>query len=249
MAEKINGSIGKSIAEAPSNLWEDLQSAFEFKSVTGSDANKIFRISSKVSINFKNFDMSQERSNAEITVSVNDVEIAVDSFSYSYFNIVAYQIVIGSKGEVIFRMPSYYGSMGQISNNSDFSFAIVKVKNTIDTEKEDSYGVYVPYTHGSGSQSPLNPTPKYLITDDVTGDVANSGKAGSAETTTLQFIENDISAVTALIPIFAVCSQCVSVNSFVMAIGNGYRTGETVLNGKKYYMVGGFAMLEGDVDD
>lgn len=244
MAEIINGFVGKNIEEAPGNLWEDLQSAFEFKSVTGSDANKIFKISNKVSINFKNFDMSQE-SNAEITVSVNDVEIAVDSFPYNYFNKVAYQIVVGSKGDVIVRIPSYYGSMDSMSNNAFLEFAIVKAKNTVDTEKEDSYGVYVPYSHGS----PFNPTPKYLVTDDVNVDEPNSGTSGSTTSTILQFIENDNSAVTALIPIFAVCSQCVSVNSFVMAIGNGYRTGETVLNGKKYYMVGGFAMLEGDVDD
>lgn len=244
MAEIINGFVGKNIEEAPGKLWEDLQSAFEFKSVTGSDANKIFKISDKVSINFKNFDMSQE-SDAVITVSVNNVEITIDNFMYNYFNKVAYQIVVGSKGDVIVRIPSYYDSMDSISNNSCLQFAIVKAKNTVDTKKEDSYGVYVPYTHGS----PFNPTPKYLVTDDVTMDEPNSGASGSTASTILQFIENDNSAVTALIPIFAVCSQCVSVNSFVMAIGNGYRTGETVLNGKKYYMVGGFAMLEGDVDD
>ena len=244
MATIINGYIGKNIEEAPGNLWEDLQSAFEFKSVTGSDANKIFKISDKVSINFKNFDMSQE-SNAEITVSVNNVEITIDTFSYLYLDKVAYQIVVVSKGDVIVRMPSIYDSMDSMINNSFLQFAIVKAKNTVDTEKEDSYGVYVPYGHGS----PFNPTPKYLVTDDVNVDEPNSGTQGSVAVAMLTFIENDNSAVTALVPIFAVCSQCVSVNSYVMAIGNGYRTGETVLNGKKYYMVGGFAMLEGDVDD
>lgn len=196
MAEIINGYIGTNIEEAPGNLWEDLQSAFEFKSVTGSDANKIFKISNKVSINFKNFDMSQE-SAAEITVSVNDVEIAVDSFPYNYFNKVAYQIVVGSKGDVIVRIPSYYESMDSMKNNAFLEFAIVKAKNTVDTEKEDSYGVYVPYSHGS----PFNPTPKYLVTDDVTVDETNSGMSGSTTTTLLQFIENDKSAVTALVPI------------------------------------------------
>lgn len=244
MAKIINGYIGKNIEEAPGNLWADLQEAFEFKSVSGSDANKIFKISNKVSINFKNFDMSQE-SNAVITVSVNNVEITIDTFMYNYFGKVAYQIVVGSKGDVIVRMPSIYESMDSMINNSFLQFAIVKAKNTVDTEKEDSYGVYVPYGHGS----PFNPTPKYLVTDDVNVDEPNSGTQGSTAVAMLQYIENDNSAVTALVPIFAVCSQCVSVNSFVMAIGNGYRTGETVLNGKKYYMVGGFAMLEGDVDD
>lgn len=252
MAKIINGYIGKSIEEAPGNLWEDLQSAFEFKSVSGSDASKIFAVTEKVSLKFKNFDASEAKTDLTITVTVGDVEIESYSTSSEYFNKFAYQLIRSDKGDVIVRIADYYAAGDTLHNNSNFTFAICKVKNTVDKNTDDSYGIYIPFSHGSissGVPVPFNHTPKYLITNDVTEDITNTGVSGATAVAMLQYIENDKSAVTALIPIFAVCSQCVSVNSFVMAIGNGYRTGETVLNGKKYYMVGGFAMLEGDVDD
>lgn len=252
MAKIINGYIGKSIEEAPGNLWADLQEAFEFKSVSGSDASKIFAVTERVSLKFKNFDASEAKTDLTITVTIRDVEIGIYSTSSEYFNKFAYQLIRSDKGDVIVRIADYYAAADTLHNNSNFTFAICKVKNTVDKNTDDSYGIYIPWSHGSissGVPIPFNHTPKYLITNDVTEDITNSGVSGSTAVAMLQYIENDNSAVTALIPIFAVCSQCVSVNSFVMAIGNGYRTGETVLNGKKYYMVGGFAMLEGDVDD
>lgn len=253
MATIINGYIGTSMEDAPGNLWADLQEAFEFKSVSGSDANKIFAVTEKVSLKFKNFDMSEAQTDPTITVTIRDVEIGIYSLRFNYFNKVAYQLIISDKGDVIVRISGDIYSPDAIRNNAHFTCAIVKAKNTVDKNTDDSYGVYIPYSNGgvsSGSDVvPFNNTPKYLITNDVTEDITNTGVSGSTAVAMLQYIENDKSAVTALVPIFAVCSQCVSVNSFVMAIGNGYRTGETVLNGKKYYMVGGFAMLEGDVDD
>lgn len=252
MAKIINGYVGRNIEDAPGNLWADLQEAFEFKSVSGSDASKIFAVTTKVSLKFKNFDMSEAQTNPTITVTVGDVEIESYSMSYSYFSKVAYQLIISDKGDVIIRISDNYATTDTLHNNADFTFAICKAKNTVDKNTDDSYGIYIPWSHGSissGVSIPFDHTPKYLITNDVTEDITNSGVSSSTALALLKYIENDKSAVTALIPIFAVCSQCVSVNSFVMAIGNGYRTGETVLNGKKYYMVGGFAMLEGDVDD
>lgn len=252
MATIINGYVGRNMEDAPGNLWADLQEAFEFKSVSGSDASKIFAVTERVSLKFKNFDSSEAQTNATITVTVRDVEVESYSMSYAYFSKIAYQLIISDKGDVIIRIANNYDAADTIHNNSDFTLAIVKVKNTVDKNTDDSYGIYIPWSHGSissGVPIPFDHTPKYLITNDVTEDISNSGVSGSTALAILKYIENDKSAVTALIPIFAVCSQCVSVNSYVMAIGNGYRTGETVLNGKKYYMVGGFAMLEGDVDE
>ena len=258
MAVKIyEGLIGRNpgTGTSPGVLWADLGDAFEFKSVTGDDDDKVFHVTNKVSIEFINatgvYDTTQDIRNMQIKVKANDVEYTVSTRETQYLNFIRYRIIVGSKGDVIFRLASANNN-NTISPSSDFSFAIVKVRDTIDTEQEASYGIYVPYSEGSYSSStinPFNPTPRYLFTDDVTTDIANTGQSGSTATAALNYIINPDSKVTALVPIFANCSQWVSVNSFVMAIGNAYRDGEVTLNGKTYYCVGGFSMLEGDVDD
>lgn len=233
-------------------LWEDLEAAFEWSQVTGTDNDKRFKISNKVELQFLHFfDASQEHY-PEINVIYNGITSLIYSHNASYWSPEsrAYRIIIGESGDVIFKMSATGEDISTVHANADFIFAVVAVQNTID-ETKAGYGVYIPYSQGGVASlgempTPFNHTPKYLITDDTTEDVSNIGRAGATTSASLTYVINENAKITALAPICANSSECVSTNSYLMIIGNNYRSGQTELNGEVYYCDGGFCMDEGE---
>lgn len=257
MATIVNGIVGtfESSVYDPSPFFDALEDAFDFVSVSGTNANKVFKLSDKISIKFTNFDKSISDESPKITVIVNGNELGIDNFTYNYFNpaSMGFRLIKGVSGDLIVQIERGAYKEGVVHNSSDFSFAIVAVENAVSKESA-GYGIYIPWAQGgkdssSAAVTRMDPTPKYLLTDDTTDDMSNTGYAGDMTTTLKYICKEGLSKITALVPIAAVCSECVSVNSWVMMLTDNYRNGYAQMNGEKYYCVGGFCMYEGAADN
>lgn len=257
MATIVNGIVGtfESDVYDPSPFFDALEDAFDFVSVSGTNANKVFKLSDKISIKFTNFDRSTRDESPEIKIVVNGIEIEIASWTYNYFSPsnMAFRLTKGDSGDLIVQIErgSYHEMF--IHNSADFVFAIVAVENAVSKESA-GYGIYVPWTQGGNYSSEsgvskMDPTPKYLLTDDTTDDMSNTGYAGDTSYALRYICKEGLSKITALVPIAAVCSECVSVNSWVMMLTDNYRNGYAQMNGEKYYCVGGFCMYEGAADN
>lgn len=250
----------------PTKLFTALTNAFEWSSVSGTDAEKVFAVNSNVSLKFVNFNKEGGDNKRDINDIAkiyvcfgSDIEVEIYHLPYSYSSYTTYynypspydldfKIIISASGDLIFKAPMSMQDAGSVYATGDVAFGIFAVQNTLHNEQA-GYGVYVPYSSGGKNSSnvvePFNHTPKYLITADTDTDLTNVGRAGSVASTTLAFVINDDAKITALANLCANCSECVTTNTFGMIIGNAYREGETSLNGDTYYCVGGIAMYEG----
>lgn len=255
MATIVNGIVGtyESDVYDPSPFFDALEDAFDFVSVSGTNANKVFKLSDKISIKFTNFDKSTSNESPKISVIVNSNEIEIVSWTYNYFSpsSMAFRLTKGVSGDLIVQIETGTHNDRLIHNSSDFAFAIVAVENAVSKESA-GYGIYVPWYQGGNYTSvvsKMDPTPKYLLTDDTTDDMSNTGYAGDTTYALRYICKEGLSKITALVPIAAVCSECVSVNSWIMMLTDNYRNGYAQMNGEKYYCVGGFCMYEGAADN
>lgn len=256
MATIVNGIVGthESSGYDPSPFFDALEDAFDFVSVSGTNANKVFKLSDKISIKFTNFDKSSSTENPTIKAIVNGNELEIKQFSSNYFDplSIGFRLIKGVSGDLIVQIELGTYHDRAVHNSSDFAFAIVAVENAVSKESA-GYGIYIPWTQGgkysSESTSRMDPTPKYLLTDDTTDDMSNTGYAGDTSYALRYICKEGLSKITALVPIAAVCSECVSVNSWVMMLTDNYRNGYAQMNGEKYYCVGGFCMYEGAADN
>ena len=254
MATFKNGKIAKYEDNTYSidTLWDDLEDAFDWHSISGTDNDKVFKVSNKVEIEFLHFLDFDENHFPVIKVNFNGLSYDIYSLNSFYWSPSdrAYRIIIGEAGDIIFKVSSTEYDTGTVHRNSDFMFAIVAVQNTLN-DATAGYGVYVPYSCGGvgaagAMPTPFNHTPRYLITDDTTEDIPNIGRSGGTVSATQTYVINDNAKITALAPICACSSECVSTSSYLMIIGNNYRSGQTELNGELYYSDGGFCLDEGE---
>lgn len=224
------------------NLFEDLEDAFDWKSVTGTNDAKIFQISTKLSIKFEGFDSARTSTSLQ---DVGFIKMIVDGNEQTIYSVQGmymtayrkYRITIGDAGDVVLQLG--YG-------NNDLTpqagtcvvFAVVNVQNT---ETDDTgYGIYTPRNRGSSgnaSVTMMNPTPYYFETDDSESITANSN---------LYFVSTEpLCNIVALVPICGIASKCASVSAYVIMVGN-----QNVLQGRvevediPYYAIGGLYLIE-----
>lgn len=255
MATIVNGIVGTSTSGVydPSPFFDALEDAFEFVSVSGTSTSKIFKLSDKISIKFTNFDRANSNVDAKIIIVVNGINIGIATWQYGFYtpSNTGFRLTKGDSGDLIVQIEYSSSTSGAIHNSADFVFAIVAVENAVSKESA-GYGIYVPWLQGDrGTSNPslMDPSPKYLITDDTTNNMSNTGYAGSTNSPLSYICKEGLSKITALVPIAAVCSECVSTNSWVMMLTDNYRNGYAQMNGEKYYCVGGFCMYEGAADN
>jgi hypothetical protein len=151
-----------------------------------------------------------------------------------------YEIILSSYGDVMVRMAN-----GALENNSKIVFVICKCNNIINPSNS-GIGLYAPWTQADSEGSTTQDcTPKFLVTEDtdlsipIVNNVSNANSSG-----TMHYIVNTNASITALVPITAVSSQCVSINTKIMAIAPAPITGYATLNGQRYYCVGMICMAD-----
>lgn len=154
-----------------------------------------------------------------------------------------YEIIVSSYGDVLLRL-------GQGVNyiNQGVIFGICRCNNTVNPSQSD-IGIYVPFEMGNNYSSTgavQNCTPKYLVTNDTDLTVAVESNVGNitGSMTAMNMILNTNAAITVLSPIYAVSSQCVSINTKIMAVAPSPITGYATLNGQRYYCVGMVCMAD-----
>jgi hypothetical protein len=230
------------------NLLDDLEDAFSWASVTGTDNDKTFNISNRLALRFTGFvDMVSSSSSTEYAyiyavVGENEVEI----YHVSGFNFTAgrrYKITLGTSGDIALQL-GYTGYDGIIADGIGLQFAIVNVQNTID-DSVTGFGIYIPRTPGSTSSGAsgvsgitfMDATPKYLLTDDTEEILSNSS---------LQYIGTQPRArIAALVPLCGVASECVGTSAFGLMMGyQNVLQGRVQVEGVMYWCIGGLYMLE-----
>jgi hypothetical protein len=89
-------------------------------------------------------------------------------------------------------------------------------------------------------------SPYVLITDDVTHPYGNLVyvQSGTGTQSLVYGGWNQYAQITVLVPMCAVSSRCVGVNTYFMLFSPMFYDGDTVINGKHYYCIGGIAMLD-----
>lgn len=171
----------------------------------------------------------------------SEVLYALDDITVDH--IVLYEIIVSSYGDIMLRMKD---SAAAIDNNNGIVFVICRCNNTVEASKS-GYGIYIPWQKPNEQiVNSQNCTPKMLLTSDSSypNIVSNTGTSGSTASTTLSYIINANARISILVPICAVSSQCVSINTKIMAIAPAPITGYAVLNGQRYYCVGQVCMAD-----
>lgn len=224
------------------NLFEDLEDAFDWKSVTGTNDAKIFQISTKLSIKFEGFDSARTSTSSS---KVGFIKMIVDGNEQTIFDIAGdmmtayrkYRITIGDAGDIVLQLGhGNYDLTPQAG--TCVIFAVVNVQNT---ETDDTgYGIYTPRNgggSGNASMTMMSPTPYYFETDDSESITPNR---------TLNFVSTEpLCNIMALVPICGIASKCASTSSYVIMVGN-----QSVLQGRvevediPYYAIGGLYLIE-----
>lgn len=234
--KEVNGSIVWT-------LFEELENAFSWQSVTGGDDYKVFRISGSLAIRFENFETARASGSTttygRIYAMVGENEELITTFMGSVFTSDRqFKIIVGSAGDIALQLGS--GTYDQIPvAGAGLRFAVVNVQDTTD-DNVTGYGIYTPKvagTRSNGSVTFNDATPKFFYTDDTTNLTNN---------TNLQYLSNDPNAkIMAVWPIFGVVSNCVSTSAFVLAMGKpDVLQGKTQVEGVIYYAIGGLFFLE-----
>lgn len=152
-----------------------------------------------------------------------------------------YEIILSSYGDIMLRLKE----TSALVNDKDVVFVICKTNNVVNPAESD-IGVYAPWTLATDDTYMQNQTPKFLVTSDIdtsvpiVNNIANIQMSG----TSLNYIINSNAPITALVPICAVSSKCVSINTKIMAITPAPITGYATLNGQRYYCVGMICMAD-----
>lgn len=232
-----------------SSLWDAISSTFPWKSVTGDTSEKIFHINDTLAIAFRSFDnSSQARKASVVLVNTNsDIKTLWQSATFTgTYNpkksIV--QIITSITRDRFVRLRPYIQET--FTDNSDFVFGVVRTIDGLTKEQTGLWGIYIPQNGGL----PFDYSPQYLITEDTTNVIANTGYVGGASSTTAyKCIINPDAPFTALSPIITVGNKNISQTSYVMMIGKSAKMGPFILDGKYYYGISGFCMYDGDVGD
>jgi hypothetical protein len=224
------------------NLFTDLEEAFDWESVTGTDDAKVFQISNKLSLKFEGFDSARTSTSSSY---VGFIKMIVDGNEQTIYDIAGdkmtayrkYRITIGDAGDIVLQLgDGNYDLTPQAG--TCVIFAVVNVQNT---ETDDTgYGIYTPRNSGGSggaSVTMMNPAPYYFETDDSESITANSN---------LYFVSTEpLCNIVALVPICGIASKCASVSAYVIMVGN-----QNVLQGRvevediPYYAIGGLYLIE-----
>ncbi len=227
-------------------LFNELENGFTWQSVTGTDDEKIFRISANLAIKFTNFATAKASGSASSYAYVYAV-IGTTDIQLLRTNGIAlglrFRLVIGAAGDLALQLLSSVTSTPTIPvGGCDLIFAIVNVQNTVD-DSITGYGIYYPKSKGNaastgtGVSAFMDATPRFMYTDD-TDDLIENGN--------LQFLTYDPEAkITALIPIVCVASQCVSTSAYVPIVSKpDIQQGYVEIEGVLYYRIGGLHFIE-----
>lgn len=227
-------------------LFNELENGFNWQSVTGTDDEKIFRISGNLAIKFTNFASANTSGSTTsyayiyAVIGTTDIQLLrTNGFSLR----LRFRLVIGAAGDLALQLLSSTSPTIPVGG-TDLIFAIVNVQNTVN-DSITGYGIYVPKVKGSattnGTTTGINifmdATPRFMYTDD-TEDLIENGN--------LQFLTYDPEAkITALIPIVCVASQCVSTSAYVPIISKpDIQQGYVEIEGVLYYRIGGLHFIE-----
>lgn len=246
--QKTDPDTGKSYWDL-SSLWEAISSTFPWKSVTGDTSEKIFHINDSLAIAFRGFDDSSQSRNASVVLFNADSDIKnlwqSATFTGTYnAKKSAVQIIKSATGDCFVRLRPYM--QDTFKDNGDFVFGVVRTIDGVTKEQTGLYGIYIP----QNGNIPFDYSPQYLITEDTTNVIANTGYAGgTSSTVAYKCIINTNAPFTALSPIITVGNKNISQTSYVMMIGKSAKMGPFILDGKYYYGISGFCMYDGDVGD
>lgn len=239
-------------------LWSALGSNFPFYSITGDNDDKHFVINEKMELVFRDFEKARTHVlittvTAKIVAIVNGIEYELYSCNDASFNPASryYVLTFPDNGNgFVFQLGTTavendYPNEDPSLDDKKFRnsgvcvrFAVLEGRNYKKNDGRNYYGIYIPKTNGSISQSggsytytAFDPTPKYFLTED-TDKVINNGN--------LQFAYNADAEVTAIVPICSACSECITPRARVSLIDN-LRTerGPVSIGGVEYSSVGG----------
>lgn len=153
-----------------------------------------------------------------------------------------YKLVKSANGDV-----AILASTRELTDNTGFRFAIVKVKNAI--TNEESYGIFANSTSGGTSSSDVYNYGKMLLfTDDVEDSVALTQVA--TDPTSLGYTAYFVygtktnAPIAVLGEVFSHQSQCITQNTKVMYVTPHPYNGECLIAGKNYYCISFIAMLD-----
>jgi hypothetical protein len=245
------------------NIFRDLSSAFGWEMYGYNDETDIytFKISDGLRLEARGFEYARQHSSssvadATIYAIANGAEFLIYSSPANQFFPTSryYMISITSYGEMILQL----GSSGRDKAYSDLKgggicvvLALLRVLNVRNryTDEQEHYGIYVPRYAGSmdteGRYIAMNPSPKYLITEDTASNTSNGS---------LQMMDSASSPkTTVLIPIFSACSECVTAIARIPLIGdaNAYvMTDSTLVKiNNDYYNIRGRLYLYAGSDE
>lgn len=250
------GNLDDTATKGVDEFFEDLEAAFdevgiEYKKsyAEKTKSNYYDFFGGKVRINFYQYKGIVHEQDCQIRVVMNGTNICGSSVTNQ--NLAQkYEIIISSYGDMMLRLSYAANSTAlDIPNNNGVVFMICKCNNVVNPG-ESNLGIYAPWEvpHQENQTICQDHTPKYLLTADSDVDnhstINNTGSAGTRSTATYTYILNTNAPITALVPIFAVSSQCVSINTKIMAIAPAPITGYAVLNGQRYYCVGQVCMAD-----
>lgn len=229
-------------------LFEELENAFNWQSVTGDSDSMLFTINSHLALRFDNFNSARS---SGATTSTGKMYVIVNGNTEQWWSIQGnlltatrrFRIIIGAAGDVILQVDT--GNYGYVPGaGAGLQFGIINVQNTVD-DTITGYGLYRPRSAGglgTNSQSVTfsNPVPSALYTDDTLILIQNGN---------LQGLNNNPDAkITALIPICGLCSECVSTSAFASIISKpDMQQGYIEMEGVLYYVIGGLFLLERNV--
>lgn len=257
MAQIIEKRIFETVSgSAHCVLFDELENAFNWLTVYGTDDEKVFKISANLAIKCTDFATAYASGSASSSstasgkiyavIGTTDVLLAGVSGVAMSRSARGFRIVIGAAGDLALQVEGDIVRPIYPMSGCGLVFAIVNVQNTVN-DSVTGYGIYRPKLEGTARSTSTNvygginyftdATPKFLYTDDTEDPVDNGN---------LQFVTFDPNAkITALMPIVCVSSECVSTSAYVPIISKpdiqqGYVEIERVL----YYNIGGLYFIE-----
>lgn len=248
MAQVITDYVWNLVeGEGQWTLFEELEDAFTWTAVTGTDDDKIFKINNRLSLRFVGFETARNSSSSStycyIYAVLGENQTQLYSCQAAYLTSSRkFVITKGSAGDIIFQMGSTsYDYKPQ--SGTCIIFAVVNVQNTMD-DSVTGYGIYKPFASGNTSSngtsiSFADATPSYFLTSDCQSIESNGN---------LRFIPYAQDAkITALVPICSIPSQCVSTSAYV-ALMNAVNVlqGRVKVEDKMFYTVGGIFLSEAE---
>lgn len=222
--------ISKTIAwNAIDTLMADLRNMFDFKTYDEENHRLYITDDTYIEINVSgtSFYIKAGNSNGQLI-----------SMSASLSTNVYYEIIKSVSGDVALRT----ATNGVLADNMYLSFVITKVK---DMNGNKSYGVFMP----SKNTGAYNVGNMILICDDnteanSTSICSNPGNVNSPSYSTFNFGFNLAAKSAVLVPAFNTFTEYITENFKCMLLTPRPYNGNCLMNGKKYYCISFFAMLD-----